>query len=235
MFLSHATEDFQKAKIHLEKSIDFRPNNRRVQYDLARTYLALGELGNLEKLLPKLYEITELEGNGIIEDGLIILKTSIVSFLDDMAELSERFDWGRLWLLIASTESKLRNWKATNNAYRHASFRLEGSQAIWSQLGQCLNMIDALELAEAQDCVEKMIAEVPANFEEKLLELNDLVLRMQKVALSKKLIKPKNENAFARDSPEPAEQAENVNTNSNSEREDSEQEKAEMKARMRVN
>ena len=149
-----------------------------------------------------------------------------------MAELSERFDWGRLWLLIASTESKLRNWKATNDAYRHASFRLEGSQAIWSQLGQCLNMIDALELAEAQDCVEKMIAEVPANFEEKLLELKDLVLRMQKVALSKKLIKPKIENAFARDAPEPAE---NVNTNSNSEREDSEQEKAEMKARMRVN
>ena len=80
VFLSHATEDFQKAKIHLEKSIDFRPNNRRVQYDLARTYLALGELGNLEKLLPKLYEITELEGIGIIEDGLIILKTSIKSF-----------------------------------------------------------------------------------------------------------------------------------------------------------
>ena len=71
VFLSNATEDFKKAKIYLEKSIDFRPNNRRVQYDLARTYLALGELGNLEKLLPKLYEITELEGNGIIEDGLI--------------------------------------------------------------------------------------------------------------------------------------------------------------------
>ena len=145
-----------------------------------------------------------------------------------MAELSERFDWGRLWLLIASTESKLKNWKATNNAYRHASFRLEGSQAIWSQLGQCLNMIDALELAEAQYCIEKMIAEVPANFEEKLLELKNLVLRMQKVALSKKIIKPKIENHHLREPSEPQE-AKNIKTNSNSE-----QEKAEMKARMRV-
>ena len=145
-----------------------------------------------------------------------------------MAELSERFDWGRLWLLIASIESKLKNWKATNNAYRHASFRLEGSQAIWSQLGQCLNMIDALELAEAQYCIEKMIAEVPANFEEKLLELKNLVLRMQKVALSKKIIKPKIENHHLREPSEPQE-AKNIKTNSNSE-----QEKAEMKARMRV-
>jgi len=40
---------------------------------LARTYLALGELDNLKNLLPKLYEITELEGNGIIEDGSFLL------------------------------------------------------------------------------------------------------------------------------------------------------------------
>ena len=151
-----------------------------------------------------------------------------------MAELSERFDWGRLWLLIASTESKLKNWKATHDAYRLASFRLEGSQAIWSQLGQCLNMIDALELAEAQDCVEKMISEVPANFEEKLLELKDLVLRMQKVALSKKLIKPKIDNALSRDLLKPLEPAKTENVNLNLEEQDSELEKAEMKARMRV-
>jgi hypothetical protein len=61
VFLSHATEYFQKTNIHLEKSIAFRPNNRRFQYDLARTYLALGELGNLEKLEDSEQEKTEMK------------------------------------------------------------------------------------------------------------------------------------------------------------------------------
>ena len=146
-----------------------------------------------------------------------------------MAELSERFDWGRLWLLIASTESKLKNWKATHDAYRLASFRLEGSQAIWSQLGQCLTMIDALELAKAHDCIEQMISEVPGNFEEKLLELKDLVQRMQKVAESKKLINQKENNQDHQDPDPPAEKAEMATR-----QEDPAHDEAEMKARMRV-
>ncbi|CAG5106708.1 Oidioi.mRNA.OKI2018_I69.chr1.g2965.t1.cds [Oikopleura dioica] len=146
-----------------------------------------------------------------------------------MAELSERFDWGRLWLLIASTESKLKNWKATHDAYRLASFRLEGSQAIWSQLGQCLTMIDALELAKAQDCIEQMISEVPGNFEEKLLELKDLVQRMQKVAESKKSINQKENNQDYQDPDPPAEKAQMATR-----QEDPAHDEAEMKARMRA-
>ena len=152
-------------------------------------------------------------------------------FEEDMAELSERFDWGRLWLLIASTESKLKNWKATHDAYRLARIRLEGSQAIWSQLGQCLTMIDALELAEAHDCIEQMISEVPGNFEEKLLELKDLVSRMRKVAESKKLIKPEKKDPVSQE-PDPPAESETIEVDI--QQEDPIHDEAEMKARMRV-
>ena len=94
---------------------------------------------------------------------------------DDRIELNEPINFGRVWMLLASVESKLGHLTTAQrlifsmhiicaltiyfSAYREAKKRLETAVAMWSDLGICLNYIELDKIEDAKFCVDKLYKE----------------------------------------------------------------------------
>ena len=79
--------------------------------------------------------------------------------LDDLAELNDDLNYGRIWMLLASAYTKLKRWESAQIAYKEAKRRLESSIAMWSDLGICLNYLELNKLQSAGTCVGKLLGE----------------------------------------------------------------------------
>ena len=165
IYCSNDLEEFKLALPHLKNAHKKWPNNLFVIYDLCRATVATGNTKDIESKVDFPFIIISVLTIPFLDivpsiEYLVSMETSEVPLdKDDLAALNDPLNYGRIWMLLASAYTKLKQWKVAQAAYKEAKLRLESSIAMWSDLGICLNYLELNKLRSAGTCVDKLLQE----------------------------------------------------------------------------